>query len=143
MQTIPQLAADPSFFAFARFAAIAFFAIVFLQSSLSKLADVEGNKAYLSDVFKDAPTLSGLIEPLFWGLTLLELAAGTFCALGIVSFSFLAGCFLSRWGMRFSVLALLALIFGARTSKDYATAATIAGYFAVAMLGLLAFALGR
>jgi hypothetical protein len=143
METLGHLAADPSFLSFARFAATSFFAIVFLQSSLSKIADVDGNKAYLSDVFKDAPTLSGMIEPLFWALTLIELAAGVLCGLGIVTFSFVSGGFIARWGITFATFALLALMFGARMAKDYATAGTISGYFAVAMLGLLAFALGR
>jgi hypothetical protein len=142
METLGHLAADASFLSFARFAVTSFFAIVFLQSSLSKIADVDGNKAYLSDVFKDAPTLSGMIEPLFWALTLLELAAGLLCGLGVITFSFVSGGFLARWGITFATFALLALMFGARMAKDYATASTIAGYFAVAMLGLLAFSFG-
>ena len=143
METVGQLGVDASFLSFARFAVTAFFAIVFLQSGLSKIADVDGNKAYLSDVFKDAPTLSGMIEPLFWALTLLELAAGVLCGLGIVTFSFVSGGFLARWGITLATFALLALIFGARMAKDYATASTVTAYFAVAMLGLLSFALGR
>jgi len=143
METLGHLTADPSFLSFARFAATSFFAIVFLQSSLSKIADVDGNKAYLSDVFKDAPTLSGMVEPLFWALTLIELFAGVLCGLGVITFSFVSGGFLARWGITFATFALLALVFGARMAKDYATAGTLAGYFAVAMLGLLAFALGR
>ena len=143
METVGHLAADASFLSFARFAVTSFFAIVFLQSGLNKIADVDGNKAYFSDVFKDAPTLAGMVEPLFWALTILELAAGVFCGLGVVTFSFVSGGFLARWGITFATFALLALLFGARMAKDYATASTITGYFAVAMLGLLAFSLGR
>ena len=143
METVGHLVADSSFLSFARFAVTSFFAIVFLQSSMNKIADVDGNKAYLSDVFKDAPTLAGMIEPLFWALTLLELAAGVFCGLGVITFSFVSGGFLARWGITFATFALLSLIFGARIAKDYATAGTVSGYFAVAMLGLLAFSMGR
>jgi hypothetical protein len=62
METLGHLTADPSFLSFARFAATSFFAIVFLQSSLSKIADVDGTRP-TGDVFKDAPTLSGMVEP--------------------------------------------------------------------------------
>ena len=41
------------------------------------------------------------------------------------------------------VLALLALFFGQRMAKDYAGAAVIAAYFAVAMVGLVVLAIGR
>ena len=96
METLGHLTADPSFLSFARFAATSFFAIVFLQSSLSKIADVDGNKAYLSDVFKDAPTLSGMVEPLFWALTLIELFAGVLCGLGVITFSFVHSVRMAR-----------------------------------------------
>jgi hypothetical protein len=143
METVGTLAADSGFLTFARFAVIAFFAIVFLQSGLNKLVDSEGNMAYLQEAFGQAPTLQGMMGPLFWALTALELAAGLFCGLGLVTFSFVSGGFLARWGIRFATLALLALIFGQRMAKDYAGAAVVAAYFAVAILGNLVFALGR
>jgi len=143
MHTLGRLAADPGFFVFARFAVIAFFAITFLQSSLDKVFDSEGNMGFLREHFKNAPTLSSNVGALFWGLTILELLAGVFCGLGILTLSFVSGGFFARWGLRFSVLALLALLFGQRLAKDYAGAAVVAAYFAVAMLGLLSFAIGR
>ena len=143
METVGTLVADREFLVFARFATMAFFAIVFLQSGFDKLTDQEGNQAYFNSVFKNAPTLQGLVGPLFWGLTLLELGAGAFCGLSILTFSFADGGFIARWGMRFSTLALLALIFGQRMAKDYAGAAVVAAYFAVALLGNLVFALGK
>lgn len=143
METVGTLIADRSFLVFGRFAVMAFFAIIFLQSSFDKISDQEGNKSYLQDVFKQAPTLQGLVGPLFWGLTLLELAAGVFCGLGIISFSFASGGFLARWGMRFVTLALLALVFGQRMAKDYAGAAVVAAYMAVALLGNILFAIGK
>ncbi len=143
METLGRIAADPGFFVFARFAVVAFFAVVFLQSSLDKLFDSEGNLGFLREHFKNAPTLASNVTTLFWALTILELLAGVFCGLGIITFSFVSGGFFARWGMRFSVLALLALLFGQRLAKDYAGAAVVAAYFAVAMLGLFAFALAR
>jgi hypothetical protein len=139
MQTI-RLAADPGFIVFARFAVIAFFAIVFLQSGLNKLFDSEGNLGFMREHFKGAPLLAGNASSLFWGLTILELLAGLFCGLGLITCSFVSGGFLARWGLRFAIFALLALMFGQRLAKDYAGAAVVAAYFAVAVLGLLAFA---
>lgn len=143
METLGALAADPAFVVFARFAVVAFFAVVFLQSSLDKLLDPDENLAYLREHFKDAPIPEEGLVPLFWALTCLELAAGALCALGIVTFSFWSGGFIARWGIRFATLALLSLVLGQRLAKDYTGAAVVASYFAVAMLGLLAFAIGR
>jgi len=141
MQTLGRLAVDPSFMVFARFAVIAFFAITFLQSGLNKVFDSEGNLGFMREHFKNAPLLASNATMLFWTLTLLEVLAGLFCALGIVTFSFVSGGFFARWGLRFSLLALLSLLFGQRLAQDYAGAATVATYFAIALLGQLAFAL--
>ena len=141
MQTVGKLAVDPSFIVFARFAVVAFFAITFLQSGLNKVFDSEGNLGFLKEHFKGAPILANNATALFWSLTLLELLAGIFCGLGIVTFSFVSGGFFARWGLRFSLLALLALLFGQRLAQDYAGAATVAAYFAIALLGMLAFAI--
>lgn len=141
MTTVGRLVADPGFVAFARFAVIAFFAVVFLQSGLNKLFDSEGNLGFLRDYFKEAPTLAGNVNALFWGLTILELLAGFFCGIGLITFSFVSGGFFARWGLRFATFALLALILGNRLAKDYAGAAVVASYFAVALLGHLAFAI--
>jgi hypothetical protein len=143
METVGTLAADSGFLVFARFAVVSFFAIVFLQSGLNKLVDSEGNLAYLQEQFAQAPTLQGMMGSMFWALTVLELLAGVFCGLGILTLSFWSGGFFARWGIRFATLALLALLFGQRMAKDYAGAAVVAAYFAVALLGNLVFALGR
>ena len=143
METVGTLAADSGFLVFARFSVLAFFAIVFLQSGLNKVVDSEGNLAYMQEAFAQAPTLQGLMGSMFWVLTALELAAGGFCGLGLITFSFWSGGFLARWGIRFATLALLALIFGQRMAKDYAGAAVVAAYFSVALIGNLLFALGR
>ena len=139
MQTVGRLAADPGFIVFARFAVIAFFAITFLQSGLNKLFDPDGNLGFMREHFKGAPLLAGNASMLFWSLTVLELLAGVFCGFGVITCSFVAGGFFARWGLRFATLALLALLFGQRLAQDYAGAAVVAAYFAVALLGLMAF----
>jgi hypothetical protein len=143
MDTVGALAADRGFLVFARFAVIAFFAVVFLQSSLDKLLDPDGNLGYLRDHFKSAPIPEEMVVPLFWALAFLELAAGVLCGLALLTFSFWSGGFLARWGLRFATFALLSLLLGQRMAKDYAGAAVVASYFAVALLGLVVFALGR
>ncbi len=143
MDTVGDLVADRSVLVFARFAVTAFFALIFLQSGLNKFADSDGNIAYFQEQFKQAPSLQGIIGPLFWALAALELAAGGVGTLGVVTLSFASGGFLARWGLGASTVALLCLTFGQRMAKDYAGAAVLAGYFAVAMTGLLAFAIGK
>ena len=135
MDTVAALVEDQSLLGFARFATMVFFAIVFLQSGVDKITDQEGNQSYFRDVFKNAPMLQSLTGPLFWGLTLLELGAGIFCGLGILFDTF------AVWGIQLATLALLALIFGQRMAKDYAGAAVVATYMAVALVGNLIVAL--
>ncbi len=143
METVGALVADSSMLVFARFAVTAFFAVTFLQSGLNKFADSDGNLAYFQEQFKQSPTLQGVMAPLFWALAALELTAGVLCGLGLITFSFASGGFFASWGLAASTLALLCLLFGQRMAKDYAGAAVVAAYFAVAMVGLLAFAIGR
>ena len=143
MSALGSLQADHGIIVFARFAVCAFFAIVFLQSSLDKLTDSEGNLGFLREHFKAGPIPEHYVVPMFWTLTILELSAGVTSGLGIVFFSFVGGSGFARLGIRLATLALLALLFGQRLAKDYAGAAVVAAYFAVAMLGLVVFAIGR
>lgn len=142
METLGNLAACRGFFVFGRLAVVAFFAIVFLQSSLDKLLDPDGNLEYLREHFKSAPLSAEMVVPMFWVLTALELTAGALCGLSIVTFSFWSGGFIARWGIRFATFALLSLLLGQRLAKDYAGAAVVASYFTVALLGLAFFAIG-
>lgn len=142
MDNVGTLAADAGMLSFARFSVLAFFAIVFLQSGFNKIVDSEGNMAYMQESFGQAPTLQGMMGSLFWMLTALEVAAGVFCGLGIITFGFWGTGFFARWGIRFSTLALLSLIFGQRMAKDYGGAAVVAAYFAVAVLAQIVFAIG-
>lgn len=69
---------------FGRLAVTAFFAIAFLQSAVDKVVDSQGNLAYLAGHFAASP-LRGLIQPMFWAITLLEAGAGVLCGLGALS----------------------------------------------------------
>lgn len=123
-----------------RFLVTAFFAVVFLQSAFDKIVDRDGNLAYFGDHFRSSPFPPHLVPRLLTALTLLELSAGLLCALGIISGSWARGGFgVAGLGVATSGFALLALIVGQRLAKDYAGAAVVAAYFAVALIGLTAF----
>ncbi len=129
---------DPD--ALARFLVTAFFAVVFLQSSADKLLDRDGNIAYFSDHFKNSPFPPEAVPLLFWMLTAVEAAAGVLCGLGLVCFSWVhPGFGVAAFGIHVAGVALLCLLVGQRLAKDYAGAAVVAAYFAVAVIGLGAF----
>jgi len=118
----------------------AFFAIVFLQSAFDKMSDRDGNLAFFRDHFKNSPFPDEMVPLLLSALAILEGLAGAFCALGIITGSFASPGFgIAGLGVTLSALALLALLLGQRLAKDYAGAAVIAGYFTVALIGVLLF----
>lgn len=126
--------------AVARFLATAFFAIVFLQSALDKLTDHAGNLAYFGEHFKNSPLPAGVVPILFWILTAIELSAGTLCALGLLLGDCATKGFgVAACGVMVSGIALLCLLLGQRFAKDYAGAAVVAAYFAVALIGIGSF----
>lgn len=125
--------------AIARFLVTAFFAIVFLQSAFDKLWDRQGNLDYFGDHFKNSP-LADFVPLLFRVLTAIELLAGSLCALGLLRLDFRhQGLGLSAAGVALSGVALLSLLLGQRMAKDYAGAAVVAAYFAVALIGVALF----
>jgi putative oxidoreductase len=123
--------------AVARFLVTGFFAVVFVQSATDKLVDRDGNIAYFTDHFKSSPLPSSAVPLLFWMLTLIEGTAGVLCGLGLLLGDFLnKGFGVSACGVSMAGVALLCLLVGQRVAKDYAGAAVVAAYFAVALIGL-------
>lgn len=121
---------------FGRFAVTAFFAIAFLQSAADKWLDSKGNLEFLTGHFAISP-LRRMVPQIFWGITVLESAAGVLCGLGALQILVGLGTGLARGGLVFSVISLLGLFFGQRLAKDYGGAVVLANYFAVALLGLI------
>ena len=121
---------------FGRLAVTAFFAIAFLQSAVDKVVDTKGNLEYLTGHFASSP-LRGLVQPMFWAITILEAAAGVLCGLGAICLLVGLGAGLALWGLVVSIISLLCLFFGQRLAKDYGGAVVIASYYAVAILGLI------
>lgn len=126
---------DPSQIAVA--AVCAFFAVAFLQSGVDKLADWKGNREFLETHFAKSP-LRGGVGPMLGVVTAAELAAGLASAGGAVLAALGQGTQWAVVGIVLSAATLLMLFFGQRMAKDYAGAAVLAAYFAVAVLGLLA-----
>ena len=121
---------------FGRLAVTAFFAIAFLQSAVDKVVDSKGNLEYLTGHFASSP-LRGLVQPMFWAITILEAAAGVLCGLGALCLLVGLGAGVALWGLVVSIISLLCLFFGQRLAKDYGGAVVIASYYAVAILGLI------
>lgn len=114
---------------------LAFLAILFLQSGLDKVFDYQGNKAYLTDHFKNSPLAStvGLLMPV---ITLLEVAAGVLSAIGVGQILLNGGTQIGLMGAQLSALSIVALFFGQRMAKDYAGAGGLVPYFLVCLAAI-------
>lgn len=123
----------------ARFFVCAFFCVLFLQSGLDKVFDFEGNLGWLRPHFSNSPFRS-MVPQLVSVITVIEVSAGAMSGVGA------AMLFFGRpvWGvvgLSLASLALLSLFAGQRIAKDYAGAATLAGYFCVALVGFVLFSI--
>ncbi|HEY1581991.1 MAG TPA: hypothetical protein VGF73_02700 [Chthoniobacterales bacterium] len=114
----------------------AFFAILFLQSSIDKMIDRRGNLEWLTGHFAKSP-LAGMVGALLSVITLLELAAGALSAVGCVLVLIRRDSAIAFYGAVLAGLALLALFFGQRMAKDYPGAASLVPYILVAIAGLI------
>ena len=114
---------------------LAFFFIVFIQSSVDKIYDYKGNLTYLNDLLKIyfSPPLIAFALIV---VTIFELISGILCIIGIVDFIFNKSNFIGLLGLIIGSFALLILLFGQRVSKNYDGAKTIAIYFILAMIGI-------
>ena len=113
----------------------AFLAVLFLQSGLDKVLDRAGNVEWLTGHFAKSP-LAGFVPLLVTAITIFELAAGVFSALGVVEILFTGSRILATLGVVLSALSLLQLFFGQRIAKDYAGAAVLVPYFLLTLFGL-------
>ena len=115
----------------------AFHAILFLQSGLDKVFDYTGNRQWLDEHFGKS-ILKNSVGALLPVLTLLELASGIVSAAAALLFFVGFSKATALAGFSLSAGSFLALFFGQRVAKEYAGASSIAIYFAVNMIGLLA-----
>src|SRR6185295_3600841 len=113
----------------------AILAVLFLQSGLDKVIDRKGNRAYLDEHFARSP-LAGTVGPMFFVITILEVAAGTLSAVGFVLLLLTRNATVAFWGALIAGANLVALFFGQRVSKDYAGAAALVPYFLLAITAI-------
>ena len=100
--------------------------------------DWKGNLAWLKGHFAKS-ILAGVVPVLLGVITLVEVAAGVFSAIGVVNILVGNGDFMAFIGAVLSAIALLMLFFGQRIAKDYAGAGGLVPYliFTLATLYIL------
>ncbi len=114
---------------------LAFLAILFLQSGLDKVVNYKGNLEWLTGHFAKSPLKNtvGLLMPV---LTILEVAAGIFSAIGVIQIILGNGTQMGLIGAQLSALSILSLFFGQRLAKDYEGAGGLVGYFLVCLAAI-------
>ncbi|HEV2047471.1 MAG TPA: hypothetical protein VGQ95_12850 [Chthoniobacterales bacterium] len=113
----------------------AFLAILFLQSGIDKVIDRRGNLEFLKGHFAKSP-LAGLVPLMVTAITILEIAAGGLSAIGCALIIFSHDSAIAFYGAVISAIAIIALFFGQRMSKDYAGAAILVPYFLLTLVAI-------
>jgi len=117
-------------------ASSAFFAILFIQSGWDKISHRKDNGAWLREHFSKTPFKSS-VPFLLTSLTILELLTGMLSAIGFFTILVWDQTLFSFLGFTGAAVTLLSLFLGQRMAKDYAGAASIAGYFIVVLIALI------
>ena len=111
-----------------------------LQSGIDKVQHYQGNKAWLTDFFKASP-LRNTVGILMPAITVLELAAGVFSAVGLVMMLLSGDEQVAFIGVLLTAKCFLCLFFGQRIAKDYAGAGSMTVYFVFGLFSLYLFSL--
>ncbi|NAS31607.1 DoxX family protein [Flavobacteriaceae bacterium R38] len=112
-----------------------FITITFLQSGLDKVFDWKGNLGFLKEHFSKT-FLKSSVPLMLLSITVLEIIAGVLSLAGIIEFIVNGSSEIALYGVVFSSLVLLMLLFGQRIAKDYAGALTITCYFVISIFGV-------
>lgn len=104
-----------------------FLIIVFLQSGLDKVMDWAGNLSWLKGHFSKSP-FKNSVSLLLGIITILELATGLLCIIGLVHLLFFENSAFALYGALAGCISLLMLLLGQRVAKDYEGAKTIVIY---------------
>ena len=113
----------------------AFLAILFLQSGIDKIVDRRGNLEFLQGHFAKSP-LAGMVPLLVTLITILEMLAGVFSAIGCVVILARHNSVIAFYGAVISAVSILALFFGQRMARDYAGAAVLVSYFLLCLVAI-------
>ena len=117
---------------------LSFFSIVFIQSGLDKVFNKKENLSFLYELLGKVFSKS-LILVAFYSITLLEVASGFLCLIGVLEIIVYGSSTLGYWGLIVGALALLILLFGQRMSQNYDGAKTITIYFILTVFGISLF----
>lgn len=115
-----------------------FFVAVLGESGLGKVLDYKGNLEYFRSQFNNSP-LARMTRLLLPVITAMEVATGLLALVGLVQLWTGGDGKWGVWATSLGCLNFIALIFGLRMSKDYAGAAGVVPYLAVALIGLYGF----
>jgi len=112
--------------------AAGFLAVLFLQSGIDKITDFGGNLSWLKEYFGKT-FLKGLVTPMVVTITLVEIGAGICSGIGAGMNLLGHGNGLALLGAELGALNFVMLLFGNRVAKDYASSASTATYFILAL----------
>ncbi|KXJ98568.1 MAG: hypothetical protein UZ17_ACD001002637 [Acidobacteria bacterium OLB17] len=111
-------------------------AILFVQSSLDKVADWSGNLEYLTSHFEKTP-LGGFVPVMLITITVMELVTGVASVVGLAYLLATGSGIVLFYASIVGSAAICGLFFGQRIAKDYAGAAILIPYFLLLMLMML------
>ena len=113
-------------------------AVVFLQSGLDKVFNMEDNKTYINAVFARTflKSISGI---LFYLLLIIELITGTLALAGIFMLASQGDETAGYYTFLLSVITLIGLLAGQRIARDYPGASGLTPYLILAFTGLYLF----
>ena len=112
-----------------------FLAILFLQSGLDKVINYKATKEWITSHFEKSPLapFSSLLMPL---ITLLEVSAGIFCAVGILFLVLYSDPAIGLIGAQLAAMSIISLFLGQRLAQDYEGAATLTTYFLICIVSI-------
>ncbi len=112
-----------------------FLAAIYLQSSIDKVIDRQGNLDFMAEHFAGTP-LAGSFHYGLAVVTVTELLAGILSAAGVIYLLLGWGAVPGIVGALFAGISSCILMAGQRLAKDYVGAAALVPYFLIAIIGL-------
>ena len=110
-----------------------FLAILFLQSGFNKVFRWDENSSWIVDHFKGS-YLEKAATPLLVIITIFEVAAGVFSAIGLITLLLAGTTHFAYIGAVLATLNITMLFFGQRIVKDYVGAASLTAYFILCVI---------
>ncbi|PIY09344.1 MAG: DoxX family protein [Flexibacter sp. CG_4_10_14_3_um_filter_32_15] len=110
-----------------------FLAILFIQSGFNKVFRWDENSSWLIDHFKDS-YLEKAVTSLLVIVTVFEVAAGVFSAIGLIILLITGDAKYAYIGSVLATINITMLFFGQRVVKDYVGAANLVAYFILCVI---------